>query len=115
MIKAHCKLVLIAAALSLAGWGCPPPLPAPPQPPQDASADLDGSTPATLPDGAAASPCERACARLSALGCPEMGPACVPTCVKVLATHLTPFDPDCIIGSVSVAEVRKCPAIRCPQ
>lgn len=61
-------------------------------------------------------PCAKACANLSKLGCPESarlpgGKTCVETC-KAIAP-VSSYDPDCVIKAKSVDAVRKCPSVRC--
>jgi len=98
-MKATIVAVLAACCI---GWAC---IPTP--------------TPNPLPLGDAGQPdaasCVMACARMAALGCPEMGVACVPTCEHVVGSRITAFDPECVAASTSVSDARKCPAVRCGQ
>jgi hypothetical protein len=86
---------------------------------------VDGDYPArgeyveVFPDNsveAASSPCGRACARLSQLGCPESntnqrGATCYQVCTK--AAHVQRLPLSCVSRSTSVAEVRACGFVRC--
>lgn len=62
------------------------------------------------------SPCAKACASFSRLGCPESrkpagGRTCVETCKAIEAA--SSFSPACVAAAASVEAVRKCPAVRC--
>lgn len=62
--------------------------------------------------------CARACKNFQTLGCPEAwklpaGRTCVETC-KAIAP-ISKFDPLCVEKAKSVADVRKCPEVRCKE
>lgn len=64
------------------------------------------------------SPCSRACAALSLIGCPESvqlpgGDTCVVNCNKLV--KISTFDPECIAAAKSATAVRKCPQIVCQK
>lgn len=89
--------------------------PLPPHPPQ-------GDDPTAYPTSsygvdAAGTPCERACARLDALHCPEAKPtksgvACPALCERGQALEGMPTS--CVAGAASIPAVRAC-GVRCAE
>lgn len=60
-----------------------------------------------------AHPCERACARLAQLGCPEAKPtpgggSCVSVCQNVEDSGIVTLDPECVAKISSCAEIERC-------
>lgn len=95
-----------------------PPVP-PDVPPivDDAAAqpDIVATHDAVAIDSGLSTPCARACANIAAHGCEEMGQQCMATCEHLIATGLTPFSAECVYGASSLADLRRCPAVRCLQ
>lgn len=90
--------------------GCPQPSPKPP--PNDAS------DAAPLPDSGPSAPCEAACAKLAALGCPEAdtldgGKSCAQLCLDSEASGKFNLKPACVAGAQTVEQVRACGTVRC--
>ena len=71
------------------------------QPGKDAAAE---AAPAPV------TPCEKACANLTAHACEEGNAQCVATCLHLVATKITPFDPGCVSSAGTVAKMRLCNA-----
>lgn len=65
-----------------------------------------------------ATPCSRACASLSLLGCPESKQkpgsfTCIEACGKL--AKISSFDPECVALAKNVDAVRKCPQVTCKK
>jgi hypothetical protein len=136
-------LVILAALAAFSCAACPPTPPPPPKPGPNVIVDgglegglEGGSTPTvdaavapvdaapivifTVEDAGTGEPCDRACARLRLLGCPEGTPSdggqsCVTVCQHAQGTHLTELKPECLAGAKTVLEVQACKTVRCAQ
>ena len=108
----RCAAGVVQAALlaALLGLAACTPLPNPPL--EDPTAYPPSSFGAEAGSG---TPCERACARLAALHCPEAKPtksgvACPALCDRAQALEEMPTA--CVVGAASIPAVRAC-GVRC--
>jgi hypothetical protein len=99
---------LAVALLLMGGSGCPQPLP-PTPPPGPAVADAG-----VVDVPVASSPCERACANLAFLKCPEgLDTACVQVCTRTQGSGITDLKPECLAKATSQYEAEVCGSVRC--
>jgi hypothetical protein len=95
--------ILAIAVLALAFVGCPKPTPGPNPPPDasDGGDDLDASR----------ASCSKACANLTALGCPITD---CPTACVASQGKLTDLHPACLAKAKTKEEARACGSVKCP-
>lgn len=108
----------LLALLSIVAIGCelgpfpkPPPQPEPPSP-WDTPVDAAPPPPEDI-DGAARTPCYRACKKLEQLGCPEAKPTaagatCLQVCQNIESSAVVTMDPECVAGAESCRIASAC-------